>query len=174
MIRRGLSALLLACAAPLAAQGAPHAEPGCATISDANLPADFAAWAKPAEALQAAADRAAPVLPLGQPVDLVLKPSADVQFAAAPEQKRAPENAHAGLVKLKIPAEGIWRVAASGPVWIDMLSAGGPVASTNHGRMAPCTSLRKVVEFPLTAGEYLLQLSGNPGPELRLMVARKP
>lgn len=172
MIRRGLPALLLlACSARVAAQ---HPEPACATVSNANLPADLAAWAKPAEALEAGADRAAPVLPLGKPMDLALKPSADVRFVAMPEQKRAPENAHAGLVKLNIPAGGIWRVAASGPVWIDMLSASGPVASSNHGRMAPCTSLRKVVEFPLTAGEYLLQLSGNPGPELRLMVAPKP
>lgn len=164
----------LAAAAPLAAQNAPHQEPVCTSISDANLPADFAQWAKKATALQAAADSAAPSLPLGVPVELTLKPTSDVRLAAAPEQKRAPENAHAGLVKLVIPAGGTWRVAASGPVWIDVLGAGGTVASTHHGRMAPCTSLRKVVEFPLPAGDYLLQLSGNPGPALRLMVIAKP
>ena len=172
-----LAAALLATSAPALAQAAPHAEPVCTEVSDKNLPKDFAAWAGPAERVQASAGGATPavpILPLGKAVDLQLSPAADVRFKAAPEQKRAPENAHAGLAKLRIPTAGTWRVAASGPAWIDVLGPNGPVASTAHGRMAPCTSLRKVVEFPLSAGDYSLQISGNPGPALRLMVSPKP
>lgn len=160
--------------APLLAQTAPHAEPVCTEVSDRNLPGDFAAWAGADVAAEAAAGKEAPAIPLGRPVRLTLHPAAEVAFVAAPEQKRAPENAHAGLVKLQIPTAGTWRVAAAGPAWIDVIGPDGVVASTGHGRMAPCTSLRKVVEFPLSAGDYLLQLSGNPGPALRLMVVAKP
>lgn len=159
------------------ADGAGHAEPACAAISDDSLPKAFAAWAGPAETVVASAGGATPAVPLvspGKPVQLQLQPQAGVHFKAQPEQKRLPENAHAGIVKLRIPADGVWRIAASGPVWIDLLGPGGPIASTHHGRMAPCTTLRKVVEFPLKAGDYPLQLSGNPGPELRLLVTARP
>jgi hypothetical protein len=171
-----LAALLLA--SPLWAQPTPaaphHGEPSCETISDSHLPGDFAAWAKAATMVQASAGADAPVITPGTPADVALRPAGEVRFVLAPEQKRGPDDAHAGLVKLRIPVAGTWRVAASGPVWIDLVGPEGAIASSNHGRMAPCTTLRKVVEFPLAAGDYLLQLSGNPGPRVRLLITAKP
>lgn len=165
-------------ASPVIAQSAAHAEPVCPSVSDGNLPADLVAWATPALGVTASAGGATPAVPIvapGQPVQIALHPAADVRLAVTPGQKRAPDNAHAGIVKLRIPQAGTWRIAASGPVWIDLLGADGrPISSTHHGRMAPCTSLRKVVEFPLAAGDHVLQLSGNPGPSLRLLLVARP
>ena len=97
-----------------------------------------------------------------------------MRFGVAPGGKRVSDDAHSGILRLHIPADGSWRIAASTPVWIDVIGQKGIVASVSHGRLAPCTSLRKVVEFPLSAGDYTLQLSGNPGPGLRLMVSQRP
>lgn len=164
-------------ARPAIAQVAPHAAPACAEVSDSRLPADFAGWASTASQLKASAGGAAdmvPLLPGDRPAEVRLLPAASVALPVAPGQARAPDKAHAGLVRIAIPQTGTWRLAASTPVWIDVVSGRTPVASSGHGRMAPCTSLRKVVEFPLDAGDYVVQLSGNPGPDLRLLLTRKP
>ena len=69
----------------------------------------------------ASAGADAPVITPGTPADVALRPAGEVRFVLAPEQKRGPDDAHAGLVKLRIPVAGTWRVAASGPVWIDLI-----------------------------------------------------
>jgi hypothetical protein len=173
------SFLLLAAlaGAPAAAQ---HAPVDCVSVSDSNLPPAFAGWAKPSTAAQAATAAAAaagpalPELAPDQPLALQLRPAAEVMLPHPPGQARTIENAHGGLVTVRIPAEGLWRISASAPVRIDLIGPSGPVASTGHGRMAPCTGIRKVVEFPVPAGSWLVQLNGNPGPELRLMLSRAP
>jgi hypothetical protein len=165
--------IMLGLGAPVLAQHQPDA---CVSVSDSNLPAALGAWAKapvPAEAA-ASADGPRPELVPDRPLALRLKPAGAVTFAQAPGQLRKVEAAHGGLVAVRVPAEGTWRIAASGPVWIDLIGPAGPVASSGHGRMAPCTSIRKVVEFALPAGTWLVQLNGNPGPDLRLMLSRAP
>ncbi len=171
-----LRPFLLLVALPGAPAAAQHAPVACVSVSDSNLPEALAAWSKPPTPARAApaAGAAQPELVPDQPLDLQLRPAAEVTLPNPPGQVRKADNAHAGLVSVRIPAEGRWRIAASAPVWIDVIGPAGPVASTAHGRMAPCTSLRKVVEFPLPAGTWLVQLSGNPGPDLRLMLSRAP
>lgn len=162
-----LTALLLS--SPAAAQMA-----DC-TPSNANLPHDLMAWAAPAQPLTAGlAAATAPDLPVETHMNLRLHPPADVSLARPPEQQRTPEAPHAGLLRLRIEQAGVWRVSAARPVWVDLLLDGKPMATSNFGEMAPCTSIRKVLEFPLQPGDYLLQLSGNPGPDLELMVSLKP
>lgn len=176
-LRAAFAAGAVFLAGPALAQAAPHAAAACAEVSDSRLPADFSAWASPAHQMQASAGGAAdmvPLLPVDRPAEVRLLPAGAVALPVAPGQARTPDKAHAGLVRITIPQAGTWRLAASTPVWIDVVSGRTPVASSGHGRMAPCTSLRKVVEFPLAAGDYLVQLSGNPGPDLRLLLTRKP
>jgi hypothetical protein len=170
---RALFSLPLLIAAPLSAQ---HSPVDCVGISDSNLPPALAAWAGPGAPLTAA-DGSGDSQPQLEPdkVALVrLRRQGQVRFAYQPGQARTPDDPHAGIVAVVIPAAGRWRVAASAPVWIDVVAPSGVVASVAHGRMAPCTSIRKVVEYELKPGRHLIQLSGNPGPELKLMVSRAP
>ena len=158
----------------LMTQAPAHAEAdSCKTVSDANLPAAFAAWGKPATAVTAGASAAsAAAIKPGVAIDATLLPT--ITPVLAPEQARKPENAHSGLFTVTIPSAGDWRVALGNGAWIDVI---GPdvkaVKSTAHGHMAPCTSLKKAVEFPLTAGVYLIQITGNPGASLKLMISPK-
>jgi hypothetical protein len=151
------------------------AQPVCAQISDSNLPADLAPWAGPRTALAAGADTAAaPALAVGAPAAIMLQPAAAVRFARPPEQARNADDAHAGLLSLVLPSAGVWRLSFSKPVWVDVVAGGAFIKSGAHGALAPCTSVRKVVEFEAAAGPYLVQLSGNPGRDVVMMVTKRP
>jgi hypothetical protein len=173
--RSTVLALLLLCTLATPGQ-AQMAEPACPQVSDANLPADLKPWAGPRTPLVAASVPAPglPSLPVGQPAAIALQPATTVRFARPPEQQRTPQDAHAGLVALTLPAAGVWRLSFSTPLWVDVLKGDAPLKSGAHGALAPCTSLRKVVEFDAAAGPYLVQLSGNPGRDVVMMVTKKP
>lgn len=158
-------------AAPVAAQ---MAAPACKEVSNASLPADLAAWAGEAVAVEAARSGPGTAVPVGAPMAVRLHPSAEVTLGQPPEQERKPANPHAGLLAVEVPEAGTWRLSASTGLWVDIISPNGLVKSTAFGALAPCTSIRKVVEFPLGPGRHTLQLSGNPGPETLLMLSRKP
>lgn len=166
-----LSLALALVAAPAAAQ---MAAPACKKISNANLPADLAAWAGEAVAAEAARSGAGTPVPAGAPVAVTLHPSGEVALRQPPERERKPANLHAGLSTVDVPKAGTWRLSASTGLWVDVIGPEGVVESTAFGALAPCTSIRKVVEFPLGPGRHTLQLSGNPGPATRLMLSRKP
>jgi hypothetical protein len=168
---RVLLITILLVAAPASAQ---MAKPQCATVSNANLPGDLAAWADTAQPLAAAATPgAAPALSPGVHTALTLHPKASLTFAQTPAQERKPENAHGGLVRVKLTDAGVWRLSASKPVWVDMLSGPTAMETSAFGALAPCTPIHKVLEFPLQPGSYLLQFSGNPGPDLEVMLSLK-
>lgn len=166
-----VAAAMLIVSAPAVAQ---MARPACATVSDNNLPADLKAWTgSRASEAAAAAGAAVPAIAPGVPYRVNLVPAAKVKFAKAPGQFRTPENSHAGLVRLTIATPGTYRISASTALWLDVRRDGTFAESTAHGALAPCTSIHKVVEFPLVAGDYTLQLSGNPGASVILMVTPK-
>ncbi|WP_199554898.1 hypothetical protein [Sandaracinobacteroides hominis] len=171
---RSLAVLLtIAVTTPALAQAQTATE--CSKALDADLPPGFVEWTKPATAITAAANTAAvPALQPRTPATLALHPAASVKLAAAPEQLRTRPDAHAGLVSIRIPTAGNWRVALSNPAWIDLLTVAGPAKSTAHGHGPACSSIRKFVDFNLPAGEYMLQFTANPGAELRVLVSPVP
>lgn len=171
MTPRIFAALLLILPAPALAQ---MAKPVCKEVSDTNLPADLAAWAKDAELVAAAASGSGPMVPTGRALAVRLQPAAGVAFGVPPGQVRTPADPHAGIVQITVPTAGVWRLSASTGLWADVIGPNGAIKSTAFGALAPCTSIRKVVEFPLSAGTYTVQLSGNPGPDTRLMLSLKP
>ncbi|TPE64477.1 hypothetical protein FJQ54_01490 [Sandaracinobacter neustonicus] len=164
----GFPAMAL-CAAPALAQ-----QPACTAVSDTNLPPAFAAWGKPAVAVTAgaAAASAARIQP-NVAADISLLPA--ITPVLPPGRARETENPHAGLLLVAIPTPGVWRIGLSGGAWIDLIGPDGKaVQSMGHGHMAPCTTLTKVVEFQLGAGDHLIQISGNAGPTVRLLVSPRP
>ncbi len=168
---RILAALLVVLPAPALAQ---MATPACKDVSDSNLPTDLAAWARDAEPVAAAASGSGPLAPAGKALAVRLQPAADVTFQVPPGQVRTPESPHAGILWIAVPTNGVWRLSASTGLWVDVIGPSGAVQSTAFGALAPCTSIRKVVEFPLAAGTYMVQLSGNPGADTRVMLSLKP
>lgn len=145
-------ALLLAAtsaSAPAAAgpaATAPAAPAACpATPTPPGAP--WAAWTDPAETGTA--------LTIGHPLEAGLASAA---------------GRHAGELSLTIARAGTYRIALSGPGWIDVLAAGATMPSTGHAHGEPCSGIRKIVAFALQPGTYRVSLAQSPAPRLRVMV----
>lgn len=157
---------------------------GSATAASAQEPAavcrapvaptgELAPWTRPAPFAAGRDGGGAPRLALGQAVNLTLPATAQVRFAPPPSRAHA-AGAHAGLVAIDVPRAGTYRVALSTGVWVDVIRGGKAVASTAHGHGAACTGIRKIVDFALTPGRHVLQLSGSSSPSLTALVVRRP
>ena len=158
-------AMLLAPACAVA-QDAP---PSC-PATPAPLPPQYAGWAT-ASALTAAttpAGLATARIRIGTRADIALVPTTQVQFAA-PEKAPASDS-HAGMAGFTVPSAGTYRVVLGAGAWIDVVRDGKPVLSNAHGHGAPCTAIRKYVDFALTPGDYVLQLTGSREAAISVMI----
>ncbi len=169
-MRFAVLAAAIAFAAPAFAQESPA--PDCA---GGKAPAAYAPWATKATATSAtgAADLAAATLDIGRAYDATLKPTKDITFPTQPE-KPGGSVSSGGLFQFKIVAKGNYTVALGSGAWIDVLKDGKALESNAHGHGPSCTTIRKMVTFPLEAGAYTLQISANAQPHLELMVLKQP
>lgn len=147
--------------------------PACAV--PAAPPPGLESWAARTP-LTAAADAArlgAATLIPGKAVDATLPRTPDVRYVTRPE-KPGGSVSHGGLFALDVTEAGTYRVALGAGAWLDVLDGGKAVVSTNHGHGPDCSGIRKMVDFPLKPGRYVLQIAGNGSPDLPVMVARLP
>lgn len=84
----------------------------------------------------------------------------------------AKPGAASAAVSFVVPHAGRWRVSLDQGAWIDVVRGKAAVESVAHGHGTPCSGVRKRVEFDLTPGRYGLQLSGEAGARVRVMVSR--
>lgn len=96
-----------------------------------------------------------------------------MDFVIDPERWPEP-GTFAGMFSFDAPAAGTYKVSVSVGAWIDIVAGDDLVASDAFGHGPECTSIRKVVQFPLQAGVHVLQLSGNPTDSIAVMVSYKP
>jgi len=117
---------------------------------------------------------AAPTIVLDNLYRLSLSPQARVAFAVPPGKKAHGEPGYAGLARLHVAADGLYRIALGGRLWIDVVQDGRLVKSAAFTGAHGCSAPRKIVLFRLVAGDALLQVSGGPGPQTELTVTRAP
>ena len=162
--------LLLLAAAPVAGQ---TPAPACSTPG--ALPPELAGWAspRPLTAATTGKELGLATLPLGAAVRTSLAPTPRVAFVVTPEHQPAADT-RSGLFVITVIESGTYRIALGAPAWIDVLADGKPVASIAHGHGPACTGVRKLVDFSLRPGRYVLQVSGTTEAALTLMVARHP
>jgi hypothetical protein len=170
-----LLAVVLTIATPAFAQQ-PAQTPATACASmDAELPADLVDWNGKAVLGSATgvADLAKVSLELGKGYEAGLLNTPKIAFPVQPE-KPGGTVAHAGLFEFTVPAAGNYTVALSTAAWIDVIENGKAITPTSFGHGPECTSIRKMVVFPLQAGKHALQVSGDADPKIKIMVAKKP
>jgi hypothetical protein len=133
----------------------------------------FAASAQP-QAQPAGKDgTGAPVVVPDRLYVLRLAPQDQVSFSVPPGKQSRGEASFAGLVELKIPAAGTYRIAIDLPLWIDVVTGGKLVPAKDYQAQHSCDAPRKVVEFDLDGRErLLLQFSGADQPAVRVTVTR--
>jgi hypothetical protein len=165
---------LLVAAAPIAqAPGAePTADQRCA-VSRPPLPAGLTGWSRRAPLAAGTSTRSAPVIVVGHGADLRLAP-ADQVTPAVTSQRQPDIGETAGLALFQVARPGTYRVALGNAAWIDVVRAGRALAASAHGHGPACTGIRKMVDFKLEPGRYVLQLSGTKAASLPVMIARAP
>ena len=136
-------------------------------------PPELAAWARPAplSAAMTVDDKPVPFLVVGRAAATTLPATEQVRFVGVPGHRTGAIR-YAGLVALDVRLPGTYRLALGGPAWIDMLSNERPLEAIAHGHGSECSSVRKMVDFRLTPGRYVVQLSDAPSPILQAMIVR--
>ena len=147
-------------------------EPSC-TAGNAALPAELAGWASrdPIARATDAADAAASPIATRRPADVAPEPAGKISFAASPGKTVAGET-HAGLLAFHVETAGSYRVVLGAGAWVDVIQRGSALASTAHRHGPQCSGIRKMVDFSLTPGDYLLQIAASSAPSIAVMVAR--
>lgn len=93
-----------------------------------------------------------------------------MRYVVPPEKPGKPAT-HGGLASFTVATPGTYRVALGAGAWVDVVRDGKAVASVAHGHGPACSTIRKMVDFRLTPGRYLLQIAGNADPVIPVMVA---
>ena len=159
---------------PVAVQAQETPQPACAT-TDTSLPPETAGWATKHDLGSAAhaADLANASLSIGHAVNAGLHPTREVSYVTQPD-KTGGSVSYGGMLRLIVKVAGTYKVGLGSPAWIDVVKGKTSVISTAHGHGPQCSSIRKVVDFPLQPGYYVIQISANADPALPIMVWRQP
>lgn len=161
--------LLIAAAPPPAPQEQPTPDATCATIRPA-FPVGFEGWSVRTPLDAGAGTRSAPVLVVGRAAELRLV-SFDRLTPAVTPARIAEPGSSGGMALFQVTRPGTYRVALGGPAWIDVVRAGRSLPAAAHGHGPSCTGIRKMVDFKLSPGRYILQLTGASAVTLPVMIA---
>lgn len=100
--------------------------------------------------------------------ELPLHKFESLRYAIAPE--REPDvYKFGGMVPIDVKKGGRLTVALDTAAWIDLVRDGAVVKSATHGHGPACSGIRKMVEFEVTPGRYLLQIVNAPTDRIHAM-----
>jgi hypothetical protein len=152
-----------------------QAGPAPACTGKETAPPAFSGWSarSPMVSAVGAPGLSKAALTIGKGVEGGLHPTREVGYVTQPE-KPGGSVSHGGMFALDVDKAGTYRVALGAGAWIDMLKDGKALVSTGHGMGPPCSCVRKIVDFSLGPGRYVLQVSANAGETLPIMVMRRP
>lgn len=169
----GLAGCAALSSAAAQAQDAPAASV-CAQ-TDAALPAELIGWTH-RQAMPGAAKITAlkgATLALGKGVDAVLPMTGKITYLAPPRKPDGLKN-HGGLFQFSVDREGSYAVALGASAKIDLLKDKVTIAPTSRVDGPSCSTIRRVMDFKLTPGTYVLQVSAYADDRLALMITRRP
>lgn len=154
----------------------PHDHGGeAACAAPEELSASLAGWRETAP-LTAAGDRKAlkkAPLALGKAAEVALLQTPKVAYPVRPA-KPGGTVSYGGLLRFSVAEEGVYRVALGAAPWVDVVKDGVALPSVAHGHGPECSGIRKMVDYQLTQGDYVLQIAANGTETVTVMVAREP
>lgn len=102
----------------------------------------------------------APDILVGELFEVALHPQESVQLAAPPSKAMLPDGLFSGLLRLRIPAAGRYRIAINERAWVDVVDAARVISSSEFSGVANCKRPAKVVVFDLPVSDAMwLQIS---------------
>jgi hypothetical protein len=139
-----------------------------------DLGQEFAIAQEPGERVSVysrATDNAATV-PMRKKLLVELFPTNSVVFVVEPERRGKKPEEHAGLVRLVVPEDGMYRISTGSAIWVELVSWDGKrVRSPKFEMQSQCERVFKVAAFPLKANtSYWLQMSASRTPATHIIV----
>ena len=163
---------LLLASAHFLAQDVPAPEPSCAAVRPA-LPIGFESWSTRVALDAGAATRNAPVIAVGRAAELRLVPL-DRLAPATPPSRDLNSGSNAGMALFQVMRPGTYRIALGAPAWIEVVRGGRALPSAAQGHGPACSGIRKIVDYRLASGRYVLQLTGAATNSLPVLIAPAP
>ena len=148
-----------------------------ACAADPALPVEISGWAKPSIPFATAhdpAEAASRVLPLGQKVAFKLANSDTIRFVHAPSEQMPKQYVYSGMASFHVPKDGNYSVMIGEANWIDVIQNGQAIKSLEMRGRVPCIKYGKKIEFPLRAGEAVVQFFGAPYETVDVLIAPAP
>ncbi|MEH3105260.1 MAG: hypothetical protein PGN12_15345 [Sphingomonas phyllosphaerae] len=160
---------LLLASALFSAQDVSPPEPSC-TAARPAMPVGLENWGTRVALEAGAATRGAPVIEVGRAAELRLVPLARLAPAAPPTRDPGTGN-NAGMALFQVLRPGTYRIALGAPAWIEVVRGGRALPSAAHSHGPACTGIRKIVDYRLAPGRYVLQLTGAAANTLPVLIA---
>lgn len=88
---------------------------------------------------------------------MALHPIGNVEYWVTPG-KPLLARTYGGLNNINVEKAGRLKIALNDGAWIDLVKDGVAVPSVAHGHGAECSGIRKIVEFVVTPGTYIVQI----------------
>ncbi|MFW2852917.1 hypothetical protein ACM61V_13460 [Sphingomonas sp. TX0543] len=158
------------------AQGAPVAvNNSVACPGPAAPPAGMSGWSRTIQiaSVLRPRDTTKALIPTGSRALTGLFPVAQVNYAVPPA-KLPQGGANGGLLGFFATKAGRYRVALGGSAWVDVVRDGKSLPSVAHSHGPACSGIRKMVDFDLKPGRYLLQIAGSDAAALDVMISPVP
>ena len=84
------------------------------------------------------------------------------------------ENLFGGFVRLTVPKNGLYRISADAPLWIEVIDGEKPIERVRTVPRLRCGRIHKSLGFPLQREKsYWLELSGSARPDVVLLVTEE-
>lgn len=165
-------AIVLAAATPAVAAAAAPAKDAASCPAAPVLTPELADWARDASSKTIYAygdDLGADWSPLGAArTELPLHKFESLRYGIASDRKPDVYK-FGGMIPIDVKKPGRLVVALDAGAWIDLVRAGVVVKSVTHGHGPACSGIRKMVEYDVTQGRYLLQIVNAPTASIHAM-----
>ena len=94
--------------------------------------------------------------------------------AANTKQSGKVESLFGGFIRLTIPKDGLYRISADAPVWINVIDGNHPIERVRVAPRLHCGRIHKSLGFPLQREKsYWLELSGSTRSDVALLVTEE-
>jgi hypothetical protein len=161
------------------AQGAPaqipsvQEAPKC--LEQAAPPAELAPWTtpRPLTAATAADEAAKAEIKIGTAATVTLFQTPEIKYAARPS-KPGGSAAYGGVMRIVVAEAGTYRIAIGNASWVDVVRNGHKFSSVSHGHGPDCSGIRKMVDYALQPGEYVVQLAAGADAQTGVLVVKMP
>jgi hypothetical protein len=138
-----------------------------------NVSHELAVMKQKAESVTAATQPSSqlPLLKLDHLYELRLSPQAGISFSVPPAKPTLNDSAQGGLVRIRVPNAGVYRVSSSSGHWIDVVSGQQTIKSKDFQGSRGCERPHKIVEFELPANtDLVIQFSGSTEPSVAVAI----